>query len=62
MNALIQYLRDVRNELTHISWPSNAQATGFTVLVVIIVVVVALFLGAADYLFTEGIAFIINTL
>ena len=55
MNAFIQYLRDVRAELTHVSWPTSAQAIGFTGLVILIVIIVAVILGAADALFTFGI-------
>ena len=59
MNAFIQYLRDVRNELTHVSWPTTTQAVGFTGLVILIVILVALILGAADALFTIGLEQII---
>ena len=59
MNVFIQYLRDVRSELTHVSWPTTAQAVGFTGLVVLIVVVVAVILGAADAMFTFGLEQII---
>ncbi|MBU6310780.1 preprotein translocase subunit SecE [Patescibacteria group bacterium] len=55
MNAFIQYLRDVRAELTHVSWPTSAQAIGFTGLVIIIVIIVAVVLGAVDALLTIGI-------
>lgn len=59
MHAFIQYLRDVRSELTHVSWPTTTQAVGYTGLVILIVVLVALILGAADALFTFGLDFII---
>lgn len=55
MNAFIQYLRDVRSELTHVSWPTTAQAIGYTGLVILIVILVAVVLGAADALFTFGL-------
>lgn len=59
MGTLIQYLRDVRSELTHVSWPTTVQAVGYTALVIIIVILVAVILGAADALFTFGLEFII---
>jgi preprotein translocase SecE subunit len=59
MNAFIQYLRDVKSELTHVSWPTVSQAIGFTGLVILIVVIVAVVLGAADALFTLGLEQII---
>ena len=59
MNSFIQYLRDVRSELTHVSWPTTTQAIGSTGLVILIVVLVAVILGAADALFTFGLEQII---
>lgn len=59
MNSFIQYLRDVRSELTHVSWPTTAQAIGYTGLVILIVVLVAVILGAADAVFTFGLEQII---
>ncbi len=55
MNAFIQYLKDVRSELTHVSWPSNQQAIGYTALVVGISIVVALVLLASDNIFENGL-------
>jgi preprotein translocase subunit SecE len=52
MQAFINYLRDVRSELTHVSWPSRSQAIGYTVLVIAMCIVTALILGAADFVFT----------
>jgi preprotein translocase SecE subunit len=59
MKAFIQYLRDVRSELTHVSWPTTVQAIGYTGLVILIVVLVAVILGAADAVFTFGLEQII---
>lgn len=55
MKAFIQYLRDVRSELTHVSWPTSQQAIGYTALVVLIVVLVAVILGAFDFIFSLGL-------
>ncbi len=55
MKAFIQYLRDVRSELTHVSWPTSQQAIGYTALVVLIVILVAVILGAFDFVFSLGL-------
>ena len=60
MQAFINYLRDVRSEMTHVSWPSRAQAIGYTALVIGIVVVTALILGASDFIFTYGLEKIVT--
>jgi len=52
ITRFIQYLKDTRGEMKHVSWPTQKQTVIFTILVIIISVVVALFLGAFDYLFT----------
>lgn len=46
--SFIKYLRDVRAEFVHISWPTPKQAMLYTVLVIIISVATSLYLGALD--------------
>ena len=58
MKSFINYLKAVRAELVHVSWPSTAQAIGYTLLIVVLSLVVAAFLGAFDFLFTNGIGFL----
>ncbi len=55
MGSFIQYLRDVRAELTHVSWPSQAQTISYTALVIVVVIITALLLGASDFIFTLGL-------
>lgn len=55
MNPFLDYLRGVRSELTHVSWPSRGQAIAYTALVIGISLVVAFVLGAFDFLFTFGL-------
>lgn len=55
MKGFIEYIKAVRAELTHVSWPSRSQATLYTLLVIVISVVVAFVLGGFDFLFTLGL-------
>jgi len=55
MKKFIEYIKAVRNELTHVSWPTRNQAILYTLLVIVISIVVALMLGAFDFLFTLGL-------
>ncbi|KKU82008.1 MAG: Preprotein translocase, SecE subunit [Parcubacteria group bacterium GW2011_GWA1_47_8] len=48
----IDYIRDTKGELKHISWPTRPQVVGFTVLVIVLSVATSLYLGAFDTLFT----------
>ena len=60
MERFINYLKDTRSELKHVSWPTQHQATVYTILVIIISILVALFTGAFDFLFTRGIDWFIK--
>ena len=60
MNAFTQYLKDTRAELHHVAWPTQGQTIVYTGLVAGISVGVALYLGFFDFLFTSGLANIIQ--
>ena len=46
---IIDYLRETRGELKHVSWPTKTQTVAFTVIVIIVSFAVAYFLGFFDY-------------
>ncbi|QSH39114.1 preprotein translocase subunit SecE [Candidatus Kaiserbacteria bacterium] len=49
---LIQYIKDTHAEMKHVSWPTQKQTMIFTILVILLSIVVALYLGAFDYVFS----------
>lgn len=49
---LIKYLRESREELRKVSWPSRQETRNNTLLVIGISIFVAVFLGLFDFLFT----------
>ena len=53
MSKIGDYLKAVRNEMTHVSWPTRSQAIGYTALVIGISIGVSLLLGASDFVFTS---------
>ncbi len=53
--GLIHYLKDTKGELKHVSWPTRKQAILFTVAVIAISIVVAVFLGVFDALFSGAL-------
>ncbi|MDQ5927684.1 MAG: preprotein translocase subunit SecE [Patescibacteria group bacterium] len=53
MSSFIQYIKDTRSELKHVSWPTRSQTIWFTVLVIVISLLTAVYLGAFDQLFTH---------
>ena len=56
---LIEYIKETRAELRHVSWATRRQATVFTILVIGISLVTAALLGAFDYLFPTALKQII---
>jgi len=49
---LINYIKDTKNELKHVNWPSRKQTVNFTILVISASIIIALFMGLFDILFT----------
>ncbi len=52
MSRFTNYLRDTKGELAHVNWPTRSQTIAFTILVIVISIAVAYFLGAFDFLFS----------
>ncbi|MDP3875062.1 MAG: preprotein translocase subunit SecE [bacterium] len=52
MNRFINYIRDTRGELKYVSWPTRRQSIIFTIVVIVISVLTAVFLGVFDYIFS----------
>ncbi|MEK7593559.1 MAG: preprotein translocase subunit SecE [Patescibacteria group bacterium] len=53
--SLIDYLRETRGELKHVSWPTRRQTIVFTLIVIAISIIVAYLLGLLDFLFRFGL-------
>ena len=57
-----QYLKDTQGELRHVAWPTRTQTIVYTVLVALISIGVAAYLGFFDFLFTTGLTRLIGAL
>lgn len=60
MTNFINYLKDTFAELAHVSWPTHTQAVVYTVLVIVISILVALFISLFDFGFTRGLDWFIQ--
>ena len=49
---LIDYIKDTRGELKHVSWPTQSQIINYTVLIILISIFTSFFLGFFDFIFT----------
>ncbi len=56
----MQFLREVRAELRKVAWPDRAEVIHYTLLVLITIVVMTTFVGVIDYLFGEGVFWLID--
>ena len=54
--SVIDYLRDTRAELRHVTWPSRQQAINYTIIVLLISIGTGLFLGLLDFVFAKVLA------
>ncbi|MFZ2484804.1 MAG: preprotein translocase subunit SecE [Minisyncoccia bacterium] len=52
MNRFLNYIKDTRGELKHVSWPTRRQSITFTIVVIVISILVAIFLGFFDFIFS----------
>ena len=48
----IQFTREVRSELRKVSWPSRTEVINYSIVVLITVVILTLFIGAIDWVFS----------
>lgn len=60
MDNLTKYFQDTAAELKQVSWPTTQQTLLYTALVIAISALVALYAGAFDYLFNQGINWLVT--
>lgn len=59
---VINFLKEVREELDKVVWPTREQTLRYTILVIMVAVAVGLFLGGLDYILTILQSFIIENI
>lgn len=52
MPNILIFLKEVREELNKVVWPSREQTIRYTILVIIVAAAVGLILGGLDYILT----------
>ncbi len=55
---LVKFIKEVRNELRRVSWPSRDEIRGSTTVVVVIVLILAVFIGLVDRALSYLVSFI----
>ncbi|TSC76897.1 MAG: hypothetical protein G01um101431_80 [Parcubacteria group bacterium Gr01-1014_31] len=59
MQSIPSYLKQSRDELRKVEWPSRQTTTQHTLLVIGISLAMAAFLGGIDYVFTKVLAVVL---
>jgi len=52
LNKIWQFLREARSEFKKVTWPTKKDTTRYTLIVVVLSLAVAFFLGLWDFVFT----------
>lgn len=60
MQKALEFLKEVREVLREITWPKREALIQLSVVVISISIIVSLFLGGLDYLFTNSIGLFTN--
>jgi len=58
--GLIQYFKDTQAEMRHVAWPTQTQTIVYTALVVLVSIIVSLYVGFFDFLFTRSLEVLIQ--
>ena len=60
MSKLTEYLKETKAELKHVIWPGRRQTFYYTLIVIVLSVLVAYYLGIFDFIFSKGLSKIIS--
>jgi preprotein translocase subunit SecE len=60
MSKATEYFKEIKGELKHVIWPSKKQTIFYTIIVIVLSVIVAYFLGVFDFIFSKGLEKIIS--
>jgi preprotein translocase subunit SecE len=60
MSKITEYFKDTKMELKHVIWPSKSQTFYYTLIVIILSVLVAYYLGIFDFIFSIGLQKVIE--
>ncbi|MDD3498583.1 MAG: preprotein translocase subunit SecE [Candidatus Moranbacteria bacterium] len=53
MEKIISFVKEAKEELMKVNWPTKKQAINYTLIIVAVSIAVALFLGGLDYVFSD---------
>lgn len=60
IKSTISYLKGVVQELSHVRWPSRRLAIAYTILIIVASLILGVYTGVLDAIFTQGINLLIS--
>ncbi len=60
MKDVVQFLKEVRLELGKVVWPKFDEWIGATIIVLVLVIIFAIFLGVVDFCFSSLAKYLIS--
>ena len=60
MSKVTEYFKETKTELKHVIWPGKMKTIYYTIIVVVLSVLLAYFLGIFDFLFSRGLEKVIS--
>ena len=60
MSKILDFLTEVRVELSKVVWPTPNQAIRLTVIVIMVTITVGFCIGAVDYLLTKALELVLK--
>lgn len=59
-NAIVKYYHETVGEMRKVSWPTRAEALNLTIIVLVVLVAMAIFLGLMDMVGQEILNFLLS--
>jgi len=60
MNKSLKYLHEAKQELQKVAWPTQKQTVRYSIIIVVISVILAIYFGFADFLLNLGLEKLIS--
>jgi preprotein translocase subunit SecE len=60
-NFVSRYFRETIGELRKVTWPTRQEATGLTIVVLIVITLMSAFLGVLDFIYSRFFVLILGS-
>lgn len=60
LKGFFNYFKESKEELSKVTWPTRKQTIEMTIAVIVVVLIVGFYLGAADYILSEALGWLVS--